>query len=110
VDDEAVYCHLDLSDAIGEPENPPPSESEDFTTCQIRDGRAYGYFHLRSQSSMSFSGKVWFTIYDEDGDEIDREWETAIVIVIGRDPELVEDIRVDDDAYSCYLDVSEAIE
>lgn len=77
------------------------------TFCVIEDGKAKGY--VRSDESLSFSGKVYFYQYDKDGELVDEDWEIAVVILVGTDMELVDEVSADDEARFCSLDISEAV-
>jgi len=78
------------------------------TSCVIEDGEAKGFVH--TDGSLSFSGKVYIYQYDESHREVEKGWEIAIVIVVGQDSEFVADTDADDDAVSCYLDITEAVD
>ncbi len=110
-DSDATSCSFDVGEIIGPSDGDEPQPTRDYVTfCDVRGGQAYGAMKLTgSRSSVSFSGKVWFTFYDDNGNQLDRDWTTAIVIVVGHDKEPVDDLAAPRGATSCSLDISEAI-
>lgn len=108
----ATTCSFDISEIVGQPSGGSSIHPDrDYVTfCEIKNGKALGSMKLTgSTTSTSFSGKVWFTFLDRDGDELVRDWDTAVVIVVGRDKQEVDTIDAPSGAYSCSLDISEAL-
>ncbi len=109
----AKTCTFDVSEIVGAPAGADGDThpARDYVTfCQVLDGKAHGSMKLTgARTSVSFSGKVWFTFFDHDGDQIGRDWTTAVVIVVGRDKGEVDTIDAPRDAFDCALDISEAI-
>lgn len=78
-----------------------------FTHCTVSNGKAHGYVTVTSYDSIEVNGQVTLYIYDEDGDQIDRDTGYEYEYIY-HDTELVREASVDDDAESCTFDVSGA--
>jgi hypothetical protein len=106
---EASRCALDISEAVGsDPDDPNgPGDDRYTTSCVVEDGKAKGYVHTRG--SMSFSGRVYFKVYDATWRLVEEDWEIAVVIVVGEDTEFVEETDAPAGSAYCSLDISEAV-
>jgi hypothetical protein len=103
--DDAVSCSVDVSDAIDIP------QQSYSTFCELRaGGEAVGFLRNQGDSSIRVSGPVTFTWYDDDGDRI---WDTRTpkhATIQRGDTGEIGSYNGPDDAVSCSVDVSEAIE
>lgn len=79
------------------------------TSCEIRDGNAYGYVH-NSGDSFEIDGTIWFYLFDEDGDLIDKEDDYEYEFVSSRSTEEIDHTRADSRAKSCSFNVDSAIQ
>lgn len=106
----ATRCTLDISDAVGvDPDDPnDPNQDDRYrTSCEVVGGKAKGYVH--TTASLSFSGGVYFKIYDRNWRLVEEDWEMAVVVVVGRDTEFVEQTDAPADGVYCTLDISAAV-
>jgi hypothetical protein len=80
-----------------------------FTHCTVSNGKARGYVTVTSFDSIEVNGQVTLYVFDEDGDQIDRDSGYEYEYIY-HDTELVRETDVDEDAASCSLDVSGAVD
>ena len=73
-----------------------------YTTCNVGNGRAIGYFCV-NDGSTSRSGDATIHVYDRDGDEVDSESTIAVSVVVDGCDEII-NIPVDHDAAFCSVE------
>lgn len=78
------------------------------TSCEIRNGTAYGYVHNLSDD-FDIDGYVWFYFYDKTGKLLGKEDEYEFEWVSSRSTEEIEHTSAPSDACSCQFDVADAI-
>lgn len=112
----ACSCFFDVKTATTEGNhqnafNQPTHEFEKesySTTCEIRNGTAYGYVN-NYENSFEISGDVWFHFYDANGRLIGSEDEYEYEYVSARSWEEIEYTTAPTDACKCDFDVKKAI-
>lgn len=107
----AYRCIFDVSHATdAEPtsQSSTPSTGGAVGFCEVRNGVASVYVKPPKFESVTVSGYITVHFYDEDGDEEDKETDYVYAYTYN-DAELVEEYNVDDDIYSCSVDLSEAL-
>ncbi len=77
------------------------------TSCEIRNGQAYGYVH-NHKSSFEINGDVWFYFFDSNGHMIDSEDEFEYEYVSRESTEEIEHTSAPTQACSCTFDVTGA--
>jgi hypothetical protein len=80
------------------------------TRCEIREGTGYGYVTNHGRERLRLRGRIYWYFYDEDGDEVDDDRDRISERISRGDTELVDEEDAPDDAVSCAIDVSEAVE
>jgi hypothetical protein len=113
----ANQCHFDIKEAIKEESNQdvtkgltPNFSSESYSTsCELKNGVAYGYVHNRDDS-FQINGTVWFHFYDCNGKFIESEDEQETEHVWLKSTEEIEHTTAPSRACKCTFDVKEAVE
>lgn len=91
------------------PAQTPPAKEPNYTTsCEIRNGTAYGYVNNLGDS-FDIDGTLWFYFYDKNGKFIRSEDEYEFEWVSSRSTEEIEHTSAPSDACSCKFEVSGAI-
>ncbi len=78
------------------------------TTCEIRDGVAYGSVN-NSGSSFTIDGDVLFSFFNSDGRFLGRESDHEYEFVSTHSVEEIDHVRAPSNAVSCGFDVANAI-
>lgn len=78
------------------------------TSCEIRNGTAYGYVH-NLRDNFEIDGYVWFYFYDSAGNFVDSEDEYEYEYVSSRTTEEVETTTAPANACKCAFEVNQAI-
>lgn len=76
------------------------------SSCDIRNGKAYGYIHNGGRTSVRVSGRVTWYFYEDDGDEAGSDSDRVTETIGGGDTELVAETSAPHKASSCSLDIS----
>ncbi|MBK7961960.1 MAG: hypothetical protein IPK04_12630 [Bdellovibrionales bacterium] len=107
----AYACTFDISQAIkgDDPHPTEPIDSRYGTSCQIRDGQAYGFVHNHGDS-FTIDGTIWFYFYDNRGEFIDDEDDYEYEYVSSRSTEEIDYTGAPSNAFSCTFSVAGAIE
>lgn len=79
------------------------------TSCQIRNGVAYGYVH-NHKNSFEIDGDVWFYFYDSNGNFLDSEDEYEYEYVSYDETEEIEHTNAPNGTCSCFFDINTAVE
>ena len=109
-------CHFDIKEAIKEETNqdatkgvtPNVSNEPYSTSCELKNGVAYGYVHNRDDS-FQINGTVWFHFYDCNGKFIESEDEQESENVWSKSTEEIEHTTAPSRACKCTFDVKEAV-
>jgi hypothetical protein len=101
----AASCNFDVSGAIAGQTPIPVSYT---TTCDLRNGNAYGGVNNHSDA-FEIDGNVFFYFYDSRGRLVDTEDEYEYEYISSRSWEEVEYTSAASGAVSCNFDISEAI-
>lgn len=101
----AASCNFDVSGAIKGETQVPVSYT---TTCELRDGKAYGGVNNHSDA-FEIDGDVLFYFYDSRGRLIDTENEYEYEYISSRSWEEVEYTSAPSSAVSCNFDIAGAI-
>jgi hypothetical protein len=106
VDSDAFACAIDITKALDDPD----TERLPFmTTCDVDDGTATGYVQLTNDPALRFSGRIRFLMFDEDGRFLEEYLDNTSFVLVGRDRREVKSIDINSDAFSCTLDLSDAL-
>lgn len=121
----ACSCTFDASKAVVTPTVPTttkpttttttttPSDTAsgvDYSTsCEIRNGTAYGSVHNYSQNSLTVDGTVWFYFYSTDGSYLSPEDEYEYEYVSAKSTEEIEYTSAPSGACRCTFEVKGAI-
>lgn len=107
---DTASCSFEVSEAVTW-EGGGGSDGAPYTTdCSVRDGKAYGYVYNRGDETLRVSGRVTYTFYESDGDQVDTETDRVHVSVRRGRREEVGDVSAPRRAAACSLDVSEAVD
>jgi hypothetical protein len=87
---------------------PAPQKITYTTSCEIKNGTAYGYVH-NHQDSFEINGYVWFYFYDSAGHFLDSEDEYEYEYVSSKTTEEIETTSAPSNACSCYFEITTAI-
>ncbi|MCG8577440.1 MAG: hypothetical protein MI810_21340 [Flavobacteriales bacterium] len=91
------------------PQAPISTPQATYTTsCEIKNGRAYGYVH-NHKGSFEIDGDVWFYFYDANGHFLDSEDEYEYEYVSSKTTEEIEDTNIPMNTKSCYFEIKDAI-
>lgn len=101
----AVRCTFNIDSALVDQPQPQP---EYTTSCELRDGRAYGYVHNHGDG-FTIDGDVMFYFFDNDGEFLDDEDEYEYEYVSSRETEEIDYTSAPSRAVSCTFEVSGAI-
>lgn len=110
-------CIFDIKEAIKTPQAAAPAptpvpatpKTPTYTTsCEIKNGTAYGYVN-NLRESFEIDGKVWFYFYDAQGNVLDSEDEYEYEYVSSQSTEEIEYTTAPARACSCQFDVAGAI-
>lgn len=107
----ATRCLFDISQATDADSTGPSSTSSSGGAvgfCEVQNGVASVYVKPPKYESVTVSGYITVRFYDEDGDEEDRERDHVYAYTYD-DAELIEEYDVDNDIFSCSVDLSDAL-
>lgn len=112
----ATQCHFDIKEAIKDESNQDVKKgltsnfsNESYSTsCELKNGVAYGYVHNRDDS-FQIDGTVWFHFYDCNGRFIESEDELESEHVWSKSTEEIEHTTAPSRACKCTFDVKEAV-
>lgn len=111
----ATQCYFDIKEAVKEEINQDVTQglttnfsNESYSTsCELKNGIAYGYVHNRTES-FQINGTVWFHFYDCNGKFIKSKDEQETEHVWLKSTEEIEHTTAPTRACKCTFDVKEA--
>ncbi|TND08079.1 MAG: hypothetical protein FD123_2633 [Bacteroidetes bacterium] len=113
----ACSCAFDVSNAVKSQNSPQPGDTiptadqgkkNYTTTCEIRNGIAYGYVR-NHENSFEINGYVWFHFYDSAGRFLKSEDEYEYEYVSSKTSEEIEHTTAPVNACSCFFEIKDAI-